>query len=124
MDIEPLIIGGEPAQPADGRSFDVIEPATGKPMATVAQAGPEDARKAVDCARHAFDDGAWPRTNATARGRVLADTARLVRERLEELATIEARNGGKPITAARGEIGLVANVFDYWAGPDHHRPDR
>ena len=34
----------------------------------------------------------------------------------EDLARLEARNGGKPITAARGEIGLVANVFEYWGG--------
>ena len=116
MDAEPLIIGGEPTEAADGRTFDVIEPATGSPMATVAQAGPSDAARAVDVARHAFDTGAWRRTSATARGRVLAEAARIVRERLEDLATLEARNGGKPIAAARGEIGLVANVFEYWAG--------
>ncbi len=116
MDAQPLIVGGEPKQAADGQTFDVIEPATGAPMATVAKAGPQDAARAVDAVHEAFETGAWRRTSATARGRVLAETARLVRERLEDLAVIEARNGGKPIDAARGEIGLVANVFEYWAG--------
>ena len=39
-----------------------------------------------------------------------------MRDRLEDLARLEARNGGKPIAAARGEIGLVAAVFEYWGG--------
>jgi betaine-aldehyde dehydrogenase len=116
MDAEPLIIGGEAVEAADGRTFDVIEPGTGAPMATVSRAGTSDAARAVDTARRAFDTGAWRRTSATARGRVLAEVTRIVRERLEDLATLEARNGGKPLAAARGEIGLVANVFEYWAG--------
>ena len=40
----------------------------------------------------------------------------MIRERQEDLARLEARNGGKPINAARGEIDLVANVFEYWGG--------
>ena len=40
----------------------------------------------------------------------------LVRERLEELARLEARNGGKPIRDARDEIGLVADTLEYWGG--------
>jgi len=116
MSAELLVIGGERVAAADGGTFDVIEPGTGSAMATVARAGAEDAGRAVDAAHNAFEGGAWRRTSATARGRILAEVARLVRERLEDLAVIEARNGGKPIAAARGEIGLVGNVFEYWAG--------
>ena len=47
---------------------------------------------------------------------MLTKASLLVRERLEDLARLEARNAGKPIGAARGEIGLVANVFEYWGG--------
>ena len=47
---------------------------------------------------------------------MLLRAAVLVRERLEELAEIEARNAGKPVRDARGEIGLAANVFEYWGG--------
>jgi betaine-aldehyde dehydrogenase len=85
-------------------------------MAEVAEAGPEDARRAVEIALAAFEDGPWPRTSARERGRILTKASFLIRERQEELATLEARNGGKPITAARGEIDLVANVFEYWGG--------
>ena len=113
---ELLMLGGTRRAAAGGRTFEVIEPATARPMATVAEAGREDAGRAVEIAHRAFEEGPWPRTSATERGRVLLRAASLVRDRLEDLARLEARNGGKPITAARGEIGLVAAVFEYWGG--------
>jgi betaine-aldehyde dehydrogenase len=50
------------------------------------------------------------------RGQILQRIANLIRERVEFLAQIESHNGGKPISAARGEIGAVANTFEYYAG--------
>ncbi len=116
MERHDLVIGGRHRDAADGATFDVEEPATGGPMATVARAGPEDARRAVEAAHRAFTEGAWPRTSATERGRVLLKVSQLVRERLEDIATVEARNGGKPIRDARDEIGAVAAYFEYFAG--------
>lgn len=113
---ERLVLGGRRADPAEGRTYTVIEPATAEPLAEVAQAGPEDARRAVGIAHDAFEEGAWRRASARERGRVLLRASALIRERLEELARLEARNGGKPIGAARGEIDIVANVFEYWGG--------
>jgi acyl-CoA reductase-like NAD-dependent aldehyde dehydrogenase len=116
MDRYDLIIGGEHVSAADGATFAVEEPAFGRAMAEVAEAGTEEASRAVAAARRAFDEGPWPRTSATGRGRVLQRVATLVRERLEGIATVEARNGGKPITDARDEIGAVAAYFEYFAG--------
>jgi len=116
MSTELLVVGGERRAAAEDKTFSVIEPGTGEPMAEVAEAGPEDARRAVDTAVRAFEEGAWPRTSATARGRVLLRASVLVRERLEDLATLEARNAGKPINDARDEIGLVADTLEYWGG--------
>jgi acyl-CoA reductase-like NAD-dependent aldehyde dehydrogenase len=116
MTAEQLVVGGERRPAAEDKTFTVIEPGTGAPMAEVAEAGPEDARRAVDVAVRAFDEGAWPRTSATARGRVLLRASVLVRERLEDLARLEARNVGKPIGDARDEIGLVADTLEYWGG--------
>jgi acyl-CoA reductase-like NAD-dependent aldehyde dehydrogenase len=113
---EQLLIGGRRAAAREGRSSSVIEPATGRSMAEVAEAGPEDVRQAVGIAHRAFEEGPWPRLSATERGRVLLRASALVRERLDDLATLEARNGGKPITAARGEIDLVATTLEYWGG--------
>ncbi len=114
--VEYLVLGGERVPAVDGRTFTVIEPGTGQPFAEVAEAGAEDAERAVRMAYRAFEEGPWPRMSATGRGRVLLQAAALVRQRLEELATLEARNAGKPVRDARDEIGLVANVLEYWGG--------
>jgi len=118
MSIERLVLGGERVSAVDGSAFTVIESATGKPFAEVARAGTEDAGRAVRMAHTAFAEGQgrWPRMSATERGRVLLRAAGLLRERLESLATLEARNAGKPIRDARGEVSLAANVFEYWGG--------
>src|SRR5712691_12272199 len=116
MNIECLVLGGERAPAADSKTFSLIEPGTGKPFAEVAQAGAADAEQAVQIAYRAFEEGAWPRMSATARGRILLQASNLVRERLEPIAIVEARNAGKPIRDARGEISLVAAVLEYWGG--------
>jgi acyl-CoA reductase-like NAD-dependent aldehyde dehydrogenase len=116
MTTELLVVGGERQPAAEDRTFAVIEPGTGAPMAEVAEAGPEDARRAVDVAVRAFEVGPWPRTPATLRGRVLLRASAMVREGLEDLARLEARNAGKPIGDARDEIGIVADTLEYWGG--------
>jgi len=113
---ELLVLGGERVGAAEGATTRVVEPGTGEPAWEVAEAGPEDARRAVDVAARAFDEGPWSRMAARARGRVLTRASFLIRERQEELARLEARNVGKPIGAARAEIDLVANVYEYWGG--------
>ena len=111
-----LVLGGERREAIDGATADVIEPATGAPGWAVAKGSAADAARAVDIAATAFEEGAWRRMSARERGRILTKASFLVRERHEELATLEARNGGKPIGNARAEIDIVANVFEYWGG--------
>ena len=113
---ESLVMGGERVEAADGATLEVIEPATAGTMSEVASAGPEDATRAIDLAQRAFEDGAWPRMSARERGRLLTKASLVIRDRQEDLATLEARNGGKPISSARAEIDIVANVFEYWGG--------
>ncbi|HEV7766314.1 MAG TPA: aldehyde dehydrogenase family protein [Thermoanaerobaculia bacterium] len=93
----------------------LIEPATGEPMAAVARASAEDVDVAVRNAQRAFD-GEWRKINTRNRAKLLMKLAALIRENAEELARIESRNVGKPITEARDEVGLAANVFEYYAG--------
>ena len=116
MTIERLVIGGERVPATEGKTFAVIEPGSGKPFAEVTEAGTQDVEKAVQTAHKAFEEGRWPRLSATERGRILLRASTLVRERLEDIAIVEARNAGKPIRDARGEIGLVAGVLEYWGG--------
>ncbi len=113
---ELMVLGGERVPAAEGKTTAVIEPATAEAAWEVAEAGAEDAGRAVDIAARAFDEGPWRRMAARERGRILTRASFLIRERVEELARLEARNGGKPIGAARGEIDIVANVFEYWGG--------
>src|SRR5947209_9072968 len=116
MMIEHVVAGGERVPAADGKSFAIIEPGSGKSFAEVAEAGLEDVERAVQRAYWAFEQGRWARLSATDRGRILLQAATLVRERLEDIAVIEARNAGKPIRDARGEVALVAAVLEYWGG--------
>jgi acyl-CoA reductase-like NAD-dependent aldehyde dehydrogenase len=97
-------------------TIDTSDPSTGQVIASVAQADPADADRAVRAANAAFRDGEWSRMSPRARGEVLRRIAELVRDRLDELAALESADAGKPIGAARGEIGSVATTFAYYAG--------
>ncbi|HYM49589.1 MAG TPA: aldehyde dehydrogenase family protein [Candidatus Limnocylindrales bacterium] len=97
-------------------TFDVIEPATGERMASVAKASPQDVDRAVQAARRAFEDGRWSGMAASARAKVLYRIADGIRKRVDELSTLEARNAGKPITDARDEVLGAAQCFEYYAG--------
>ena len=93
----------------------LIEPATGEPLTTVPRVTVGDLDHAVRNADRAFR-GEWRKINTRDRGRLLNRFAALIRENKDELAKMEARNVGKPIRDARDEVGLAANVFEYYAG--------
>ena len=92
----------------------VINPATEETIATLEEAGVEETDAAVARARAAFP--AWRDISPRDRGRLLRRLATLVEEHTEELARIESQNVGKPIAGARGEVGMVADVFHFYAG--------
>src|SRR6187455_1453094 len=98
----------------------VLDPATEQPIAELEQAGVEETDEAVERARAAFP--AWRAVAPSDRARLLRRVASLVEEHAEELAGIESRNVGKPISGARAEVGMVAEVFHYYAGAvdKHH----
>jgi acyl-CoA reductase-like NAD-dependent aldehyde dehydrogenase len=92
----------------------VLNPATEEPIAELEQAGAEETDAAVARAKAAFP--AWKSLAPTDRARLLRRLATLVEEHAEELARIESRNVGKPISGARAEVGMVAQVFHFYAG--------
>ena len=92
----------------------VLNPATEEPLAELEQAGVEETDAAVARAKAAFP--AWRAVAPADRARLLRRLATLVEEHGEELARIESRNVGKPIAGARGEVGMVAQVFHFYAG--------
>jgi betaine-aldehyde dehydrogenase len=112
-----MVIGGESVDAADGQTFDVVNPANGKIIATAPLGGRAEVDRAVDAARAAFEERkGWANWAAGKRGRSLAKLADLIKKHSDELAWLESRNGGKPITSARGEIIGASLVFDYYAG--------
>lgn len=113
---ERLHIGGAAVDAGGGETRELRNPATGEVIAEVAQGTAEDAAAAVVAADAAFTRGIWRATPAPQRGAVLGSIADLVRRDLEALAALESANAGKPINAARGEIGAVARAFEYYAG--------
>jgi acyl-CoA reductase-like NAD-dependent aldehyde dehydrogenase len=92
----------------------VIEPATEAVLQEVARAGPEDVDRAVAAASAAFP--AWRTVSPADRAALLRRLSDTVRDHREELAQLEARNAGKPIGDARGEMDMVAQVFSYYSG--------
>jgi betaine-aldehyde dehydrogenase len=98
----------------------VLNPATEEPIAELAEAGAEDAERAVAAAKAAFP--AWRAVSPSDRVRLLRRLATLVEEHGEELALLETRNVGKPISDSRGEVGMVADVFHFYSGAidKHH----
>jgi betaine-aldehyde dehydrogenase len=112
-----MVIGGESVDAADDQTFDVVNPATGQTVATAPLGGRTDVDRAVAAAQAAFDERkGWANWAAGKRGRTLSKLADLIKKNSEELAWLESRNGGKPITSARGEIIGASLVFDYYAG--------
>ncbi len=92
----------------------VLNPATEQPIAELEQAGVEETDAAVARAKAAFP--AWRAVAPADRGRLLRRLATLVEENHEALSRLESANAGKPIAGARGEIGMVAQVFHFYAG--------
>ena len=92
----------------------VVEPATEDVLAELHAADADAADEAVARAKAAFP--AWRAVEPASRGAILRAIGDAIEERLEDLARLETRNVGKPIADSRGEVGMVASVFRYYAG--------
>ncbi len=111
-----LFIGGEFVEPADGRYFETINPATEEPLSSVGLASEDDVDRAVKAARKAYA-GPWSKMRAADRGKYIYRIARIMQERAREFAAIESLDGGKPIRESRDiDIPLSAAHFFYYAG--------
>ncbi|HWH96367.1 MAG TPA: aldehyde dehydrogenase family protein [Baekduia sp.] len=110
-----LFIGGEFVAPSEGAYGATINPATGEPLAEVAQASAADVQRAVGAARDAAPG--WAALPGLERGKYVFRIARLIQERARELAIVETLDGGKPIRESRDvDVPLAAAHFFYYAG--------
>ncbi|MDX2911339.1 aldehyde dehydrogenase family protein [Streptomyces griseiscabiei] len=113
----PLLIGGSWVPAASGRVFDTVDPATGTVLTQVADGDGEDVDRAVAAARRAFGDPGWRRLSPLDRGQLLHRVADLVEANADELALLESRDNGKPVSVARAvDVGTSVKLFRYFAG--------
>src|SRR5690242_5893945 len=108
-----LFINGESTESSTGELRDLVEPATGEPLAKAAMAGEHDVERAVDAAR-AVLDGDWARTPPTERSRLLHALADSLVANRKELAELEARNVGKAISSVKAELAQAIENFRFY----------
>ena len=112
-----MLIGGQWVAAASGKTFETLNPATGKTLAQVAEGDAEDINRAVVAARKAFESGPWPKMTPSQRGRLLWRVAELIEEHADELAMLETLDNGKPIKYSKAsDVPLTADHFRYFAG--------
>ncbi len=110
-----LWIDGKAVDALSGRTYPVVNPADGRVLARVSEGDAADVNAAVSAAAKAAS-GPWGKMSARARAKILFELARLIRAHAENLVLLETRNAGKPLADSRDEIGLAADVFEYYAG--------
>ena len=112
-----LLINGQWTDAASGKSFPTYNPATGEVLARVAEGDKEDINRAVSAARKAFDGGPWTKLTPSERGRLIWKLADLLEQNLEEFATLETLDNGKPLNVAKAaDVPLAVDCFRYFAG--------
>ena len=109
-------IGGDWRPAAQGMNLDVLCPSDGRPFAQIARSGAADVDAAVSAARTAHDSGDWGKLAAVERGRLISRLGALVLDHFDELAGLEARDTGKPISQARADITATARYFEFYGG--------
>jgi len=109
-----LYYGGQWHEPVDGQYFDVLNPATAQRLAKAAQGTEKDARLAVQAARLGFL--AWAGMPPAQRSQLMRQLAQKVRAHADELALLDAVDGGNPVSEMKNDVLAAAAAFDYFAG--------
>ncbi|MCU1430715.1 MAG: Aldehyde Dehydrogenase [Actinomycetia bacterium] len=113
---EKLFIGGEWVDAQAGETFPTYAPSTGEKIADLAKAGREDAQRAIQAARDAFDNGPWPRMSGKERAERLRKVAELINAKSAEISEIEARDGGGTMKKAMfADVPGGASSFAFFA---------
>ncbi|MBV8805017.1 MAG: NAD-dependent succinate-semialdehyde dehydrogenase, partial [Sinobacteraceae bacterium] len=109
-----LFIDGERLGSAGRSTHTVLNPATSEALGELPLATPADLDRALETAAKGYR--IWRAKTADERGNVLAGAARLLRERIERIATIATLEEGKTLTEAKAEVMMAAGLFDFYAG--------
>src|ERR1035437_8840133 len=107
-----LYIGGKWVPAVDGRRFEVLNPATGEVLVTVADGAIADAAAAVNAAAEAAND--WASTAPRTRGEILRRAYELMTEQAEDLAHLISLENGKALSDARGGVAYAGEFFRWY----------
>jgi aldehyde dehydrogenase (NAD+) len=110
-----MFIGGKWVGAASGETIPVLSPVDGQEFSAIARGRDVDVDTAVRAATRALS-GAWGKMTATERGRVLSRLAQKISDNAEDLAQLEARDTGKPMTTARNDMAVLARYFEFYGG--------
>ncbi|MEV0404893.1 NAD-dependent succinate-semialdehyde dehydrogenase [Actinoallomurus sp. NPDC050550] len=108
-----LFIDGAWTDAASGSTFAVADPATGRELCEIADAGPDDGRRALEAAVAAQEG--WAATAPRARSEILRRAHEIILARTEELALLMTLEMGKPLDQARGEVAYAAEFFRWFS---------
>jgi 1-pyrroline dehydrogenase len=107
-------VGGEWVDAADGGTMEVINPATGETIAEVPRGTQADVDRAVEAAKKALPE--WLETTPGERAEALLKLADAIEENADELAELESKNVGKPLSYAKDEMPVSADNIRFFAG--------
>jgi len=108
-------IAGEWTPGSSGETLPVLDPSTGEVFDQLQRGNAQDIDRAVAAARAALE-GDWGRMTAVDRGRILSRMSQIMLSRSEELALLEARDTGKPMSQARNDIQVAARYCEFYGG--------
>ncbi len=111
-----MLIDGVWVQASNGKSFDSINPTTGKVWARVPEATEDDVDRAVKAAHRALYDGPWGKMTATERGHCLHRLAELLHSESEQLGRIESLDTGKMLKETRGQAKYISEYLHFFGG--------
>ncbi|HLR52056.1 MAG TPA: betaine-aldehyde dehydrogenase [Candidatus Avamphibacillus sp.] len=115
MKVLKQFIDGEWILSTTNEIREIINPFNQEIIAEVTEGNNEDAKKAIQAARKAFDEGEWATTPATERGKLVRKIATLIERDKEELARLESLDTGKTVSESRDDMDGIADVFHYYA---------
>jgi (Z)-2-((N-methylformamido)methylene)-5-hydroxybutyrolactone dehydrogenase len=110
-----LFIDGKTVDALSGRTFESLNPYTGRPWARLADGGPDDVDTAVAAARAAFD-GEWGAMTGFQRAAVMRACGEALTQHAERLALLEVRDSGKLLREMRGQMQALSQWFFYFSG--------
>ena len=111
-----MLINGKWVESSNKKSFDSINPSTGKVWSTIPEATQQDVEQAVESAQNAFESGPWSKMTPTERGECLRNLGTLLSENSELLGRVESIDTGKMLKETRWQAKYISQFFNFFAG--------